>query len=164
VHPVGGLDPIANETLAVSGEIPQLPNRGGRNETRANQSVREQVGQPLAVLDVGLPARHRLDVMGIGEDHTETALEEIEDRLPVHPGRFHGDKRAPRGGQPGVQSKDLGGRGAEGLHLGVFATTLLLAQAGDQRFLVDIDSAAVGMQHLHRVPLFLRGAPGSATG
>jgi hypothetical protein len=51
-----------------------------------------------------------------------------------------------------------------GLDLGVFAATLLLPQTGHQRFLVDVDPAAAGMQHLHRAPLFSetrRGVPQS---
>ena len=77
VHAVCGLDPIPDEALPVSREIAQVADRWRRNEARADEPMREEVRDPLAVLHVGLPAWHGLDVVRIGQDYLEAPLEKL---------------------------------------------------------------------------------------
>jgi len=74
---VCGLDPIPDEALPMSREIAQVADRWRRNEARADEPMREEGREPLAVLHVGLSARHGLDVVGIGLDYLEAPLENL---------------------------------------------------------------------------------------
>jgi hypothetical protein len=62
--------------------------------------VLEQLGDPLAVLDVGLAAGDLLDVRRVDQPDREAVLEDVEDRLPVDPGRLHGHVGDRLGRQP----------------------------------------------------------------
>ena len=96
MNPIRRRHAIAKQALAVPCQIAQCANPGRRNETRANQAMRQEIGQPLAVAHIGLPPRHGLDVMRVGEHDGQIAFEQIEDRLPVHAGRLHRDVRTRR--------------------------------------------------------------------
>jgi len=61
---VAGL--LAHRLLAGARACPQLLRRRPRHKARADQAVRQQVGQPQRVGDTGLAAGHVLDVRGIG--------------------------------------------------------------------------------------------------
>ncbi len=113
MHAVGGFDPISDEALAMAREIAQVADRWRRNEACADKPVREKVRDPLAVLHVGLAARHRLDVVRIGQDYFEAALEQVEDRFPVHARGLHRHMRARRLCQPLVKPEQFAGRRAE---------------------------------------------------
>ena len=58
-------------------QLAQLPLLPVRDEAPAEQAVPQQVGDPLAVLDVGLAARDRLDVPGVGQQQLEAALQQV---------------------------------------------------------------------------------------
>src|SRR5256885_13802907 len=62
---------------------------------------------PLAILDVGLPPRDLLDVLGVDQDDGESPFQEVEDRLPVDAGRFHSDMGHGEGGQPAGQFQQV---------------------------------------------------------
>ena len=64
--------------------------RGGTKLPRI-KPMRQQIRQPLRVIDVALAARHILDVLGVGQRQLELALEQMPDGLPVDARRFHGD-------------------------------------------------------------------------
>ena len=51
--------------------------------------MRQKIGNPHGVVDVGLAAGDVLDVLGIGQDQFEAALQNVPDRPPVDTGRFH---------------------------------------------------------------------------
>ena len=50
---------------------------GGRHEAGADQAVREQIGEPHRIVDVGLAAGDVADVLGVGQH-------QLEVRLPAH--------------------------------------------------------------------------------
>jgi hypothetical protein len=52
----------------------QFLRRRLRHEARADQTVRQQVGQPQRVGDIGLAAGHILNVSGIGQGQRELAV------------------------------------------------------------------------------------------
>src|SRR5438132_7736251 len=70
VHAVRGLDPIPDEALPMSREIAHVADRWRRDEA-SDEPMREEVRDPLAVLHVGLPARHGLHVVRIGQDYLD---------------------------------------------------------------------------------------------
>ena len=75
-----------------------------------------ELAQPLTVLDIALAARHVLDVAGVDEQDLDPAgLEDVVDRDPVDPGRFHGDARHATGEEPLGEACEVGGKGPEGL-------------------------------------------------
>jgi hypothetical protein len=79
--------------------------------------VLEQLGDPDAVLEVGLAAGDLGDLGGVGEDTGEGLLEGVEDRPPVDPRALHRHVRDAVGLEPIPERQQLGRGGAEGLHV-----------------------------------------------
>src|SRR6266566_1964663 len=67
---------LSDLRLAIAGQGPQRPLRLGRHETGPEQARRHQLAKPLRVRDVGLAARHLLDVAGVHEQALEPILED----------------------------------------------------------------------------------------
>jgi len=65
---------LAHQLLAGAQQRAQFLRRRFRHKARTDQAVRQQVGQPQRVGDVGLAAGHVLDVRSIGEDQRELAV------------------------------------------------------------------------------------------
>ena len=82
-----------------------------RHEAGLEQAVLEQLGDPLAVLHVGLAARHLLDVLGVDQHQLEPPLQQVPDRLPVHAGRSPWRRGDALLGQPVGQLDQLAGHG-----------------------------------------------------
>jgi hypothetical protein len=72
-----------HELLAGSGQILKLLYRLRWHEARADQAVREQVGNPHRIVDVGLVAGNVADVRRVGQDEFELRLQHMPHRLPV---------------------------------------------------------------------------------
>jgi hypothetical protein len=53
----------------------------------------QQPRDPLAIFDVGLPPRHRLDVRRVDEKKLEGPLQDLIDRPPVDASALHRDVR-----------------------------------------------------------------------
>jgi hypothetical protein len=140
---------LTHQLHSLPRQIPQLTHRLVWHKTRLQKPVLEQLGDPLTVLDVGLTPRHRLDVLGVAQDQLEEPLEQVPDRLPVHPGRFHRNVGDPFISQPVRQRQELVGFGAEGANLLSDLPLDKSPKAGDDRLLVDIQAGATGMQDLH---------------
>jgi hypothetical protein len=95
-----GLD----EPLAVTGQIPQLTDRGRGHEAAPQQPVFQQLGQPGGVADIGLAAGEDLDVAGVDQQQLEACpLEHVPDGLPVLAGGLHHHLGDLLGGQPAGQ-------------------------------------------------------------
>jgi hypothetical protein len=111
LQPLNGPGPLLGQPSAVSGQIPQQPNRTRRHETRAHQPVLDQLRDPQRIGDIGLAAGHIMQMLGVDDPHREVVLEDVVDRFPIHPGRFHPDQFHPLHGQPGSKLLELpGGR------------------------------------------------------
>jgi len=153
MHPVGFAGAFLNDGLAIAREIPQLPDRCGRHETLPDEPVLEQLGDPHAVLHVGLPTRHLPDLRGVGQDTGGSLLEDVEDRLPVDPGALHGDPRDLEGFEPIAQAQQVGHGGAERAHV-VLARPVRAGHphTGRHRLLEHIQPAASLDQALHGAP------------
>jgi hypothetical protein len=75
----------ADQIDAVAGQIPQLPDRLGRHETRAQHLPFGHFAQPDGVQLVGLGSTGQMfDVAGINQPRVQPVrLEQVEHRLPV---------------------------------------------------------------------------------
>jgi hypothetical protein len=65
VEPVDVAGPVTGGLGAVAGQVPQLADVARGDGTGPDQAVLDQAADPLAVLHVGLAARHGLDVLGV---------------------------------------------------------------------------------------------------
>jgi hypothetical protein len=146
---VGRRGPVGDQLGPLPGQVAELAHRRRRHEARREQAVLEQLGDPLGVLDVGLPPRHLLDVPGVDQHQVESTLEQVPDRLPGDAGGLHGEVADPPLGQPVGQLEEVGGHGGEGADLaGDLAAGPDRADAGDDGLLVDIQAGAAGMKHV----------------
>ncbi len=87
-------EPDCDQLAPVAGQFAQLADRPRRDEALGDQAVTGQFADPVAVLHVGLAARHVLDVVRVADDHLEAALQHRIDRPPVDAGALHRDQRA----------------------------------------------------------------------
>jgi hypothetical protein len=160
VQPVDLLRPLLHQRLAVAGQLAQLADRRRRDEAGPEQAVAQQVGQPLAVLDVGLAAGHGLDVLGVDQhDGAPLPLQQVEDRLPEDAGALQRDVRDAERVEPVRQRQQVRRHRREGAHLLAHPAVLLGDQdAHHHRPLVDIEPAASRVHHLHRIPPTLPSA------
>src|SRR5712691_7300943 len=107
----------------------------------------QQVGDPLAVLDVRLMPRNRLHVLGVDQNDLEAAFQDVQDGSPINARTFHGHMRHALAPQPVGQRQQSSGGGSEGAYLATHpATRRGEQQAGHHRFLVDIQSSAASIQ------------------
>lgn len=65
LDPICHLRPPVDQVGAVASQFAQLPLATVGYETAPEQPVTKQVGNPLAVLNIGFAARHSLDVLGV---------------------------------------------------------------------------------------------------
>ena len=115
LHPLdigaGGLD----EDVAVPYEGAEGEDRPGGAEAPAQEADAVEFAQPLTVLDVALAAGDVFDVAGVDEQDLQApGFEDVVDRDPVDPGRFHGDAGDATGDEPVGEPLEVGGEGPEG--------------------------------------------------
>ena len=113
----------------------------------------QQPGDPGGVGAVGLAPRHLLEVLGVDQQQFAAALQHVEDGLPVHAGRLHGRVGHALGGQPVGQRQQARGVAGEGADFRPRPPARgLVADAGHDGVLVDVQAGAVGVQGVHRRP------------
>jgi hypothetical protein len=101
LQPLDVTGTLPHELLTAAQQVAHLLGLLIRHKTTADQPVRQQFGQPGGIVDVGLAARHILDVRRIRQHQFELAVREnVPDRLPVHPRGLHHDVRAAFDRQP----------------------------------------------------------------
>ena len=64
------------------------------------QSMLQQVGDPLAILGVCFPPRDGFDMLSVHEQNRVVLFENVPDRLPVHPRTLHRNVRNLIGSEP----------------------------------------------------------------
>ncbi len=89
-------------------QIAQIALLTIRHKTRLQKPALQQLRDPLRVLHVGLASRHFLDVLGVYHPHLKMTLEDVKNRLPVHPRRFHCRVRDLLLSQPLTQLQKIG--------------------------------------------------------
>ena len=103
--------------------VPQIgaqrrDGRGG-SEAAAQQPDAMELLDPLAVDDVGLPARDILDVTSVHEHHVDApCLENLVEGDPVDAGGFHGNGGHAASGEPVGQAMEIGRERLERAHRG----------------------------------------------
>ena len=127
---VGHAGVLISQTLAQARQIAQFANRLGWNEAGPQQTVLQQLGQPHAILDIGLAPRHLLDMGRVYQQHLHRVLQGVVHRLPVHPGSFHRRDADPLRLQPLAQLHQTAAVGAEGAHFLVHLGLLRHSYAG----------------------------------
>ena len=106
-------------------------------------------GDPLAVLDIGLTAGHRLDVLGVGQNQGEAVLQQVVEGVPVDAWRFHRDV-----GNPTSASQSPNNSMASVVVANERTVTRDLAvhtaddPPGDNEILVNIEPRCAGITHL----------------
>jgi hypothetical protein len=85
VQPLGLAGALIDQCLAVAGQLPQLPDRAGRHEARADQTMPDQLGDPGRVGHIGLAAGHVLEVLGVQQPALDVVFQQVLDRLPAAP-------------------------------------------------------------------------------
>ena len=131
--------------LAVTGELPQRPDRWWRHEARPHHPMSGHIGQPLRIRQVSLAAGDLLNVAGVTEPHRESALQRVVDGLPVHACSLHGHEVDPTVNKPGGQDGEPGRRRCELLLLPRCPTL------GAQRPEARRDAVSVHVQSSHSI-------------
>jgi hypothetical protein len=117
LEPVDLRRSLAHQRCPLAGQFAQLPLVPLRHEASVQQAVPQQIGDPLAIPDVGLPARDGLDVRRVGEQEREIPLEQIPNGLPVDPGGLERDVGHPMVGEPIGEPQEVVGQRLEGADL-----------------------------------------------
>ena len=117
LEPVHFRAALVEQRRAVPGEFPQLALGPVRHEAGPQQSVPQQVGQPLAVLHVRLPPRHLLDMLRVNQQQLKAPLQQVEEGLPIDAGAFHRHMRYPLRRQPVGERPQVICHRPEGPHL-----------------------------------------------
>jgi hypothetical protein len=139
----------------IAGELFDVSDLGGRDETRPDQSVLGQLADPLGVADVGLATRHVAHVAGVQEPAVELSFENVEDRLPIDPGGLHAHPGDAQGDQPVTQGEQVLGEGGEARDLGLAFVRRSWSgdtDAGHDRVLVHIEPRTALDDDLHGQP------------
>src|SRR5215475_1830088 len=150
--PVVDAGPLSHQAFTIPSQFEQLANHRRRNEARTNQVMRQQIGQPLRVTDIGLVTRDRFDVQRVDQNYFERAFQDVEDWLPVDPSALNPDVSAVRLDQPDTQPQQIIGHRAESSSLPL----TVIAQARDQHLRVHINSTTDRINDLHRILLSVR--------
>src|SRR5271165_2788986 len=133
-QPLALAGPLPDELLAVPRPLPQRRHLGRRDEAGPQQPVLMQLGDPLAVRDVPLAARHIAHMRRVAHAHLDPGLRQrMIDRPPVHERRcfqrhdldavllqlaaqradgFHPRPDRPHGAAPGAGPGRVRGSGA----------------------------------------------------
>jgi len=138
---------LLDERLAIPHQLSDLTNLQRWDETGPQQTVPQQVSQPLTIFGIGLPARHGFDVMGVNEHHLQHAFQNVEDRLPVHTCALYRHVRAALRHEPVRESQQLIRHRREGACL----LASLLDQTGNHRPGMYVEATATSVDNLHHV-------------
>ena len=141
--------PLAHELLAGARERAQLLHGSRRHEAGPDQAVRQQVGQPRRVVDVGLAAGHVLYVRGVGQHQLEVAFEHMPHRFPVHAGGLHGDVLDAEGFEAVGQGQQPRGGISEGAHFLQRGAVAGNAYAGHHRLFMNVQARAAWVDNFH---------------
>ena len=146
--------PLLHEGRAVAGGLAQVALGARRDETGAQQAQLHTLAQPLGILGIGFAARHMLDVLGIDQPDRKLAFQQVEDRLPIVPGRLERHVGHTPLMQPVHQLQEIGGHGAEGAQCAdSFVPRSRLGAAGHDRLLMHVQPGTLRKHDAHASPL-----------
>ena len=143
---------FVDELPARAREVAEFLNRRGRDEAAANQSVRQQVGNPRCIIHVAFATWYVANVHRVGQDQREMLFEHMPHRLPVHACRFHRHVRTRVRREPLSHIEETSsGRGNRAMFVGDLRTGCDPSTGGDTAG-VDIQPGAARIQNLHGEP------------
>ena len=134
-----------NKLKPVAGILPQDPDQFAGDKTAGNKAEAKQVADPFGIFFIILVAFYRLDPLGIGNGYADGILKQIEYRHPIFTSRLHADIKAIVVKQPLLKLQDGIVKGGKSLFLVVGRNPLRSNNCGDEKFLMDIDAAADGI-------------------
>jgi len=155
--------PLLDQGGTVAGEVPQIPDRLGRNKSPFEKTMSEKICDPLAVLHIGLSPWYCLDVSCIHDQKGEGFLQDGIDGLPEDARAFHGRMGNPIGTQPVGEDEQFVGRRPKGLHFLLGGATII--RGSDARYdllLVDIQTGTLSVDNFHNRPPLDLLSPGDA--
>jgi len=117
LQPVGLPGAFSGQGGAVTGQIPQVPDRFGGHERGPQQPTLAHLTQPRRVGHIGLTAGQSLGVRGVDQHDVQFVFQQVERPTPVVPGRLHHHQRDLFGHQPVPQLQQGVGGGGEGADL-----------------------------------------------
>jgi hypothetical protein len=142
-------DDLSRQLLARARQVAQFLDRLWRHETRADQAVSQQFGDPGRVVHVALAARHVANVRGVGQDQREPAMKNVPDGLPVDTRRLHRHVRDLAVFKPVRQFEQAAGRGRETADLRLNLAPGDKPPTRHYLLLVHVQSRAPSMHRLH---------------
>ena len=149
ILPVHRARAVAHHRATIASQFAQLAHTGWRHKTTAQQSMRQQLRDPLGVAHIGLATRHRFQMLRVDHHQLHLPFQYVIDRLPVHPGRFHRHLRAPFVNQPIQQRQQILCHRAKLANLFLPLTAQPPKPARRDRSLVHIQSTAPLIDNLH---------------
>jgi hypothetical protein len=122
---------------------PQFAQSRGRAGSWPQQPAGVKSLQPLRIVDIALPARHRTRFPGIGKNDLQaTRLQHFVGGDPINPGRFHDHGLGAGRHQPVCHALQIAGKRLESLDG-------FIAQVGtdrcDMESRADVDASGKGM-------------------
>ncbi len=130
VQAIDHTDTVADQLGALARQIAAIALFDRWNETGLEQTMLQEVGEPLGVLYIGLAPRHAFDMVRIHEQQREIAFQQVPDR-------FLELVRS----EPVGEAQQFGGGGAEGFNGSHFAP-LVVARHANCRVVTAIRSWA----------------------
>src|SRR6266851_37814 len=147
--------PLVDQRGPIAYEFAQLALVPIRNEARTQQTMTEQIGNPLGIFDVGFAAWHGLQVLRVDDQQGErlALLQDVVDRLPVDPSGFHRYVGAATLDQPLAQGFQVGCHRPKGAHFLVDHALRRRAQhTRDNRLLVHVQPGTPLVNNVHLSP------------
>jgi hypothetical protein len=127
--------------------------RAIRHEAGSQKSMPQQVGDPLAILDVGFAAWHLLDMACVHQQQGERPFEHVPCWFPVHTRALERHMRDMLECEPIGELQQIRGHRIEGADL--FVRLLARSRhnhASHHGLFVNVESATVLVDYLHLIP------------
>jgi hypothetical protein len=141
---------MLDQRRAMPQECAQDTHLSVRAKRRLPSAQRVELLEPLGIVPVRLASRHGLDMPRIDEVRRDSMLlKQLEDRHPIDPGRFHGDRVNVAGDQPVHQCVQIWGKGLKDAH----RLAVAVRWHGDHnRARADVHPRSMGMDTGRVVP------------
>ena len=81
---------LADDLGALPRQVAEFSLPAWGDEAPFQQGVLQQLGDPLAVLHVGLVSGNVLQVLRVDQQHCKLPFQNVADRFPGNASRFHG--------------------------------------------------------------------------
>src|SRR6266850_1626514 len=147
------------QTHAIPREVAKFACWLRGHETPAEQSVLQQIRDPLAVFLVRLPTGHSFNVLCIHQQHLELLRKNVPHRLPVHSRGLHGRMRHAALLEPISQLKQIVSECPEALLLFTALPLGLRPQhTCGNTLLMYVQTTTAGIDNFHRATPFHRAA------